>query len=642
MSIVACSSLITACGGSGGSSETSPTQSTASISQAPPLTSGSSSQLPVSTAEDNADSEANSAQPQDTSVALNINREQLSETVTAEPSLYRLGAQVSKISSDMTAWAFSDVFKTAGLTGQPLADNPHGWFFSKAGIWSTAQSHKIQVDKNGWPTSMALSDGTRADTIFTTVMSAEIDTAYEAGEYALTYAGEGEFEFTNATVVEQSPGEIILQYAGYGALTIAITTTDPQGSGDYLRNIQLMRPGASAANLFTQSYLNYLKPAKVIRPTNWFSDAALYNRVSDTAFTRFDSQGWAERATLDNSNWGAAKGAPYELMIELANRSASHLWLNVPLTADNTYIEQLARLLHDGLNTNKVLYLELGNELTKRTYPQRLGREYAVAQAELRWPEARNTELMQGRSALEQENLLISNWQAARTLEIKQRFATIWGDDMARVVTVLAGTVQDSGNLTTYNQMLLEGALLAEFEGSQAPGDWADTLAVDPMVVNTAGTQLSIDSASAMLADAQNFVEGTDRFYAQADTPGLRYGIRQAAELTRQYGIALTAYAGGHDFNASSYLNFQVLKSAQMYDLYQAVFEVWEEENGGMFIAGKGITSASLPAYCASATYVRADQVASIGLKETQMQDEQDAHMYRAWRDQMRKIGQIK
>ena len=567
----------------------------------------------------------------------------LNESVTAAPSQFWLGAQVSRISSDMTAWMLADLMKTSGLDNEDITGRTHGWFFAKGDIWFTAQSDKIQVDENGWPTTMTLTDGTQADMLFTSVMTATTPNAYEAGIYRLTFEGQGTLNIDNADMVAVGDNEYEVYYAGEGAITVQILATDPMQQGDYLRNIRLLRPGTAEADLFSQDYLNYLKPAKTIRVTNLFSDAALYAKDVQTLSAVFSgNDGWQQRAKLQSSHFGSALGAPYALMSALANQSASDLWLNMPIAADDIYIEALAQAMLDQLNTNRLLYIELGNELFKRTYPQRLGREYALTQAQAQWPDVMDGDVYSSWSALARENLLISNWQALRTHQIMTIFEQVWGDQSHRLVSVLAGSLTDATITRSYNSLLLEGELSQTATGGQAPGDWVDTLAVAPQVVDTSATQFSIDSADALLVDALNYVDGTDRFYAESDAPGLRFAVRAASELADSYGIALTAYAGGHGFNASSYLNFQVLKSAQMYELYQSVFSVWNEESGGVFIAGQGIASASLPDYCAQPAYVRADRVKSIGLKETQQQSETDAHMYRAWRDQMRLLGQIK
>lgn len=639
--MIACTTLITACG-SGGSGEPETTQSVPEVNQATPVPSasgplpGSSSNIPVQQPPTRTPPPAGQS-----GGLINVPVGNLTETVSAAPEQFRLGAQLAKINSDMTAWTFTDVMKTSGKTGESLDSLQHGWFVKQAKSFDAQLSQKINVDADGWPVSMQLKNGDRAEAIFTTVMTADIDNAYAPGIYTFTFEGEGEFEFENVSIVDQQAGQIQLDYAGQGAVTVSIIDTDPQQSGNYLRNLRLLRPDSQNDALFTQEYLNYLKSAKVIRPTQWISNAALYG-VFDDEQAVLTLQDWNSRVKLTHSHWGTGSGAPYELMAELANQSASHLWLNVPLAAGDDYIKSLATLLHSQLATNRVLYLELGNELSKRTFPQRQGRDYALAQALIRWPDAHGAPAMENLSTLQQENMLISNWQAARTLEIAALFDDIWGNDAERVVSVLAGTVQDTKSPLTYNQQLLEGALITHFEQSQAPGHLIDSLAVDPLVYNTSATQFSIDNAQAMLTDTRQFVDGTGRFYEQGSAPGLRYGIRQAATLVSQYNIALTAYAGGHGFDASSYLNYQVIKSPEMYDLYETVFDVWNEESGGVFVAGKGITTTALPNYCNSNNSNSKTMQTSIGLKETMRQSEQEAHMYRAWRDQMRKIGQIK
>ena len=647
-----CLSVLTlsACG-SGGSDSSEPLPAP---NQSEPLTTGSlpapsnpapSNPLPEAPISDTTEEVEQDTPPADAEDAgqLPVNNiaDTLTEDVSAEAATYRLGVQLASVSSDMTAWMFNDLMKSAGMRGQSVSDASHGWFYSTSAGIVTDRPANILTDAQGWPTSMTLKDGTIADTIFTTVMSSKVQGAYETGSYTLTYEGQGAFSFDNADIIEQQDGQIVLHYAGTGPLTISVTQTDPDGTGNYLKNIQLQRPGANNAETFSADYVSYLTSSRVVRTTNLFSDAALYAKPGTES--RFQgAPGWSQRSTMQTAHWGTVSGVPYEAMTELADKAIADLWLNIPLAADDAYVTAMAELLLTSLKTNRVLYIELGSELANRTYPQSMGRDYALARAKQRWPDAMQSELLANHSLLAKENVLISNWQAARTLEIQAIFDTVWNTEADRVVTVLAGTLNNTMKGYSYNAMLLDGMLLREFEGAEAPGLQADALAVDPVVVNNAANQFSVDSADAMLTDAINYVDGTGQYYEEAHAPGLRYAVRAAATLSQEYGIALTAYSGGHGLNASSYLNYQVLKSSQMYDVYQSVFSVWQEEGGGVFVAGQGIASTELPEYCTTATYSPANQVKTIGLKETQHQDESDAHMLRALKDEMRAIGQIK
>lgn len=565
----------------------------------------------------------------------------LTEDVTAQAATYRLGVQLASVSSDMTAWMFNDLMKSAGMRGQSVSDASHGWFYNTSSGVVTDRSDNIQTDAHGWPTSMTLKDGSIAASIFTTVMSSTIQGAYETGAYTLTFEGQGAFAFENADILEQQEGQIVLQYAGAGPLTISITQTDPDGTGDYLKNIQLQRPGASTTDTFAADYISYLTSSRVVRTTSLFSDAALFAKPGTESLFQGTS-GWSKRSTNNTAHWGTVSGVPYEAMTELADKAIADLWINIPLAADDAYVTAMAELLLTSLKTNRVLYIELGSELAKRTYPQSMGRDYALSRAQQRWPEAMQSELLAEHSLLAKENVLISNWQAARTLEIQAIFDSVWQAEADRVVTVLAGTLNNTVKTHNYNALLLDGMLLREYEGADAPGMQVDALAVDPVVVNNSANQFSVDSADAMLSDAINYVDGTGQYYEEAHAPGLRYAVRSAATLSQEYGIALTAYTGGHALNASSYLNYQVLKSSQMYDVYQSVFSVWQEEGGGVFVAGQGIAATEQPEYCNSATYSPGNHISTIGLKETQHQDESDAHMLRALKDEMRAIGQIK
>lgn len=569
-----------------------------------------------------------------------IDQSQLREADNAAANAFRLGVQVSAISHDMTAWMLNDVMKTAGLPGQDMTQHAHSWGFEQNGKSISDEPGNIAVDADGWPVSLTLADGSQADALYTKVMTSAVPEAYEVGEYTLTFDGEGSIEIDNADVLSQSASGLTLYYPGSGALTVRITHTDPNNTGNYVRNIQLLRPNADG-QLFSQPYLNFVAPASTLRTASLMSPALLYAQGDDhNAVTGLS--GWQNRARLTSGAWGTSQGAPYEMMAALANQSGSHLWLNLPLAADDVYIEALAELLYQELDSSRSLYIELGNELAKRSFPQRDGRDYALAQAHTRWPGAQQLDAVAAMPLLQQENLLIANWQAARTLEIQTIFAQVWGKNAERVQTVLAGALHDSHTDHSYNRMLLDGFLITELENGQAPGTAVDVLAVDPLVADTAATQFSTDNADTLLLDVLQYVDGTGRFGASDYAPGLRYQVRHAADLAYQYGLALTAYAGGHRFSASSYLHFQALEHVQMYDVFEGIFSMWEEENGGAFIVGQGIAGVVMPEYCNSPGSVPVNRRATVGLKSTQQQNDDQAPMYRAYQDQMRALGQMK
>ena len=75
------------------------------------------------------------------------------------------------------------------------------------------------------------------------------------------------------------------------------------------------------------------------------------------------------------------KGGSWEYLIQLANVSGKDLWLNIPIGATDDYVTQLALLLKTNLHPDRVVYVELSNEIwnTAPDYPQTVYNNQAAA-----------------------------------------------------------------------------------------------------------------------------------------------------------------------------------------------------------------------------------------------------------------------
>ncbi|QJR79933.1 hypothetical protein CA267_003595 [Alteromonas pelagimontana] len=568
----------------------------------------------------------------------------LVETAVPQPAQFSLGSEITAIDSSMTAWMLNDLMKTAGVKDVNTASNSHSWIYTKQGVWFTTSLEDVVVDEQGWPTSMTLRDGSIADSFRTSVMTSKVRDAYEAGVYTLTFQGQGNINVTNATVLEQSDNQLLLDYYGDGEITIEITDTDPLGTDNYIRNITLRRPSAVEGETFNKAYLDYLKPSKVIRPTKLVGNALLYaypNANGEQAALTGQAA-WAKRTQLNDAKWSGDHGAPYEVIAELANKSESHLWLNIPLAADDEYVQALATLMLNNLSANRAIYLELGDEINKMTYPNILGRDYALNQAKARWPNVVIGETTAYSDARITEDMLVLNWQAARTLEVAAIFKSVWGKQQNRIAVVLGGNSRYARDAEAYYSALLTAPVYVNEEDAGLPALAIDALAMDVQLTNTSATAFDDGNSDTFIAEAIDYINGSGRFGDDSEAPGLRYTVRQVSEISQSYGLPVIAYAGGHNLSAATATNYRVLKNTAMYDIYQVLFDMWREENGGLFINAHGISGVGIPSSCQQSYYVLASAVNSLGVKETQMQNEADAPVYRATMDMMRALGQTK
>jgi hypothetical protein len=546
------------------------------------------------------------------------------------PGVFRIGNAISPVNYWMTAWMLNDVFKMAGFEAEIGNREPsRAWVPELAGAWRRDLRHRVPTDSRGWPTSLTLTDGRRADRLTTIVMgAAELPGQFPAGTYRMTYDGEGSVQVLTAPVVSEKPGEILIDYDGKSTLMLSLTETDPAGTGDYIRNISIRRPDATDGERFNQAYLDYLRPFSVIRPLHFFGDQLTYGPASS----------WEARKRETCSHWGGALGAPYEVAADLANQSASDLWLNVPIAAGDSYMRQLAALMLRELGQERRLYVELGNELWNYAPPYDRGRAYALQQARRQWPDVEGRVRSWSGGDEVGESQMLFSWQGKRTVEMCRIFREAWDEAAERVTCVAAGQIGGSAPYYHPSRFLLESPVYVHEAGGVPAGEVVDAFAVAPYISEEEGV-IDFDSSSpaAFIADAIGYVRGEGIYGGDSDEPGLRFLIRSDRALAAEFGLPLVAYEGGQHFVGSRFTRDRVNTHPDMYELYRALFEVWQEEGGGLFVHYAGIIPRGQNEPGTEPGYYQSE---NFGIKELQTQPLSEAPKLRATLDVMAEIGQ--
>lgn len=542
---------------------------------------------------------------------------------------FTIGNAVSPVNYWMTAWMFNDVMKMAGFEAEIGDTRPSMmWTPTVEGEWRGDLRHDVAVDGRGWPASMVLSGGRRAERLSAIAIDGDgRPRAFPAGRYRLLYEGEGEFAFGGADIAGEAPGETVLEYDGLQTLFVHITDTDPDNP---LRNIRLLRPDAEEGERFNRVYLEYLRPFSVIRPLHFLGEQLSYGPYAN----------WDERKPEDYSHWGGAFGAPFEVAADLANQSASDLWLNVPIAADDDYVRNLAELMLEELDPARKLYLEYGNELWNWSYPYALGREYALSRAQERWPGVLGEVRPYSDGEPVSENMMIFSWQGARTVETGRIFREVWGAEAHRLVAVLAGQIGGSQPFWAPSRDLLECPVAAGEDGTAPCGLSVDAFAVAPYVGEAEG-EIEFDRSSpeAFLSEAIEYVRGGGEWGESTPEPGLRYAIRSDKRLAEEYGLPLIAYEGGQHFIGSAYTRDVISNHPMMRDLYNALFEVWQEEGGGLFVHFAGVIPRGQNEPGEEPSYFQSE---NFGIKERQTQTREEAPKWDEVLNTMEAIGQLK
>lgn len=281
--------------------------------------------------------------------------------------------------------------------------------------WDLGVADQITLDANGYPTHIPQTTSEGSNTMVRYIISSESTdgTNLQAGQdYVLLYDGEGALEIGGgANVSASAPGRIAFSITNNMSNYMVNITSSTLGNP--VRNIHLLRASDEFADLnenpFYNGFLEKIAPFQALR----FMDWGLTNQNP--------SVNWSERGKLDFFTYGTNAGAPYEIMIQLANQLDKDVWICVPHAASADYITQMANLFKNTLEPDRKVFLEYSNEVWNWIFPQAIYNE-----------ENRPSNLNYGRAYAEKAKNAFQIWHS------------VWGSEKNRVKRVL-------GMQVTYN-----------------------------------------------------------------------------------------------------------------------------------------------------------------------------------------------
>ncbi len=256
----------------------------------------------------------------------------------AEP---RLGINLAGPADWNTELPFVDVFRFSRT-----------WISQRRGeAWGKGPD--LKLDENGWV--MQLESGCWAETPLCTLP----DGHYPSGKYTVLYEGEGTIEFWGAAAVaSRDPNRILIDVdSRKGGFFLRLTKTNPN---NYVRNIRVLMPGAETTyreNPWNQGFLE-----------RWQGIACLrYMDFMETNNSPIST--WNERSRLEDATW-TRHGVPAEVMIDLANRLQADPWFCMPHKADDEYVRNFAKQVHEKLSPQLKVYVEYSNEVWNSQFSQ--------------------------------------------------------------------------------------------------------------------------------------------------------------------------------------------------------------------------------------------------------------------------------
>lgn len=240
----------------------------------------------------------------------------------------------------------------------------------------------VPVDQNGWPLSDAAAVIFDIRPVAAWAGPDQIDDpeAFQpdwSGVYHLSFHGAAEVvavgsgnlavrdlvydtaSNTTTAKVEVGPaaGLLILEFRNTRR-----TPESPLDSG--ITSLRLIRPGyePGTGQIFTTEFLSALAPFSTLR----FMTLMRTNQA-DLPFEEPGSRKeWADRhvpTDATQSDVGRKRGFAWEYVILLANMAGKDIWINVPASASDDYVRELARLLKRTLHPDLKIYVEHSNEV---------------------------------------------------------------------------------------------------------------------------------------------------------------------------------------------------------------------------------------------------------------------------------------
>jgi hypothetical protein len=263
----------------------------------------------------------------------------------------------------------------------------------------TVKIGNLALDENGWPTQMPTDLAGRAGTISTALLWYPAETAKAkdsiyGGNFYLLADGQGTLDLDQRgkgpdllamkDIRIDGPTVIKFPFTPNGErVGLTITATDPNRTGDYLRNIRVVHerhmPLFEAGEIFTPEYLAFMADFRVIR---WM------NAMDGHKNPPFFSRAFEDRPKLTfysfnlGTNGTERNGIPIDAIIAFSNKTGTDPWITVPVNVSDTFAKGMAAYIAANLDPALKLYVELGNENWNGIFPSY---RFATKAAHERW-----------------------------------------------------------------------------------------------------------------------------------------------------------------------------------------------------------------------------------------------------------------
>ncbi|GAB4384631.1 MAG: hypothetical protein Kow00121_48400 [Elainellaceae cyanobacterium] len=481
-----------------------------------------------------------------------------------------LGTNLAGIADWSTEMPFIDGFKSARRwITQCQEGDPNC-----SGEWDTGEFDQLDLDEFGWVKSLPAPEDEPEYTRVGTLMFNGFEGQYPKGQYVVLYEGEGQLEYGFDAQKDEAlsaPGRDVINITSTSnnGVLIKITATDPNQTGNYLRNIHFVPiayEDTFATEFFNPAFINKIDRFQALRFMDWMA-------TNDS-----EQSEWSDRPQVDDASYAWGKGAPIEIMVALANRLGVSPWFTMPHQATDEYMANFAQTVKTCLNPNLNVYVEFSNEVWNWQFRQA---NYALEQGQARWGEDKGDAYMQ--------------WYGMRTAQMSDIWNQVFADQADRVISVMATQTAweglepsaldcplwvAEGNRPCYQHNIDVYAIAGYFSGRlvQDPSkeivkSWLN----DPDGgISKAFTQIK----QGTLITGEGFND---------TLPGVEGLFEYHQNVAQSKGLQLVAYEGGQhlvrsDDEQLTEFFIALNRQPEMYDAYMQLLNSWKANQGNLFM----------------------------------------------------------
>ena len=447
------------------------------------------------------------------------------------------------------------------------------WIGHKPGEWGGMSIEELQsggyLDENGWLKEIP-ENVSRVGTVW--AWNSFPDFAVQnSGIYILQYEGEGSINIGGeARVISSEPGRIVIENPEHGQFMLDIRETDPQGTGDYIRNITLVAEEHlalyEAGAIYNPQWLDLVADSRDFRFMGWMKTNSS------------DIKTWDNRPTPDQPHLG--NGVSVEDMVRLANETGTDPWFTISHLADEEYIRKFAEYVRDNLDPSLTVRVEYSNEVWNWAFDQT---HWMLKQSQSEWGVNAHHDFHAKKAV---ETALI--WEEVFGVEAGNRLINVLGTHTANPWTagrLLNPTVWKENEpdryvepSTVFEELAVTTYFGTETVSSEELRDELIAAINDPnidAIEFLAGKLLDPDYPSS-IPDVANWLAGN-------------------AAVADRYGLNLVAYEGGqhvhHSFAVSGLTEadlaaindfmIEFVRSPEMGELYRELWDVWVQYGDG-------------------------------------------------------------